>query len=342
MIQDLLKLEPTKLNINLTNYNFLIYAEPGIGKTTFATQLFPEKSLILGAELGYKGIPNVYGVPIPDYLTLRKYVDQLDTVEARDRFDTLIIDTTTKIGEIIEQYVLSIYGKETLGDCKAHGGAYPLINRYYNKLFDRLKARGYNFIYICHSVESEIKGDMGQVVGVKNVPKMSDRLNSLISPEVDFIFYLTFNGDRQRIVVTDQTQYNVGKQRIKLPTVMPLDAKMVKEEFEKSIDSISNGDYNNSIIKNTVMGHKTPERNYTEILAEIEFLYQSIVGVGLEGSAIELVNGILGKDDSGIQRTLSNMNQSNAESLEVIVIELRKILEGDSKCQNPNNLEEPR
>ena len=57
MIQNILKLEPNKISTDLTSYNFLLYAPPGIGKTTFATLMFPERSLILGFEYGFKGIP---------------------------------------------------------------------------------------------------------------------------------------------------------------------------------------------------------------------------------------------------------------------------------------------
>ena len=157
MIQNILEIKPNVISNDITSYNFLLYSPPCVGKTTRATKLIPEKSHIIGAEFGYKGIAGAKGVPVPDYYTLLQYVDQLDTDEAKAMYDTLIIDTTTKIGEIIENYILSMFGKDSLGECKAHGGAYPLINRYYNLAFNRLKARGYNFVYICNSATEEIK-----------------------------------------------------------------------------------------------------------------------------------------------------------------------------------------
>ena len=48
---NILNLTPNKLTTDLTSYNFLLYSTPGMGKTTFATKMFPTKSLILGAEL---------------------------------------------------------------------------------------------------------------------------------------------------------------------------------------------------------------------------------------------------------------------------------------------------
>ena len=123
MIQDILNLQPNQVTNDITSYNFLLYSSPGIGKTTWATKMFPERALIIGAEFGYKGIQGAIGVPVPDYYTLLQYVDQLDTDAAREKYDTLIIDTTTKVGEMIENYILSMFGKDSLSDCKSHGGA---------------------------------------------------------------------------------------------------------------------------------------------------------------------------------------------------------------------------
>lgn len=326
MILNVLDLKPNKLTTDLTSYNFLLYSNPGMGKTTFATELFPEKALILGAELGYKGIPGATGIPVPNYHTLLQYVDQLDTDEAREMYDTLIIDTTTKVGEMIEEYILSMYGKDNLGDCKAHGGAYPLINRYYNLAFNRLKGRGYNFVYICHAKTIDIKNEKGEVIGQKYMPKMSDRLNSLIEPEADFVFFLTMNGKGERILVTDNTPNSSGKQRTDLPTIMPLDIDKFKEEFAKGVQVKGKGAVTNEKVKNTVAEFKINERDYKEVVKEIKDLGKQLVDSGKNVDAVTIVNNRLGKDDNGVQRTLEMVSQANIQMLEVIVEDLKKLL----------------
>ena len=326
MIANILDLKPNKLTTDLTSYNFLLYSAPGVGKTTFATELFPEKAIILGCELGYKGIPNAIGVGVPNYHTLLQYVDQLDTDDAREKFNTIIVDTTTKVGDMIEEYILSMYGKDSLGDCKAHGGAYPFINRYYNLAFNRLKGRGYNFVYICHAKTVDIKNDKGEVIGQKYMPKMSDRLNAMIEPEVDYTFFLTLNGKGERILVTDNTPHSSGKQRTNLPTIMPLDAETFKEEFAKGIQEKGKGAITNEKVKNTVVEFTTKERDYKEIIQEIKSLGKQLIDSGKNVDALAIVNNRLGKDDNGVQRTLEQCSQSNAQMLEVIVEDLKKLL----------------
>jgi len=323
---NILDLTPNKLSTDFTSYNFLLYSTPGIGKTTWATMMFPEKSLILGCEFGYKGIPGAIGVPIPNYYTLLQYVEQLDTDEARAKYDTLIIDTTTKVGEMIEDYILSMFGKDSLGECKAHGGAYPLINRYYNLVFNRLKARGYNFVYICHSRTEDIKNAKDEVIGQKYLPKMSDRLNSLIEPEVDYTFFLTLDREGNRILVTDNTTKNVGKQRTNLPKVMKLDIDNFQKEFVKGVEEKAQGEITNEKIQTTVTEFKAKERDYKELVTEIRNLGKQLVEKGLGNDATAIVNNRLGQDSNNVQRTLDVCTQENAQMLETIVMELKKLL----------------
>ena len=326
LLNQLLNLEPNKLTTDLKSYNFLVYAKPGLGKTTFATELFGEKSLILGAEFGYKGIPNAIGMPVADYPSLMNLANALDTNEAREKFDTIIVDTTTKIGEMIENFILSQFGKEKIGDCLPHGGAYPLINRYYNMVFNKLKARGYNFVYICHAGTEDIKNSKGEKIDEKYFPKMSDRINSLIEPEVDYTLFLTLNKDGERIIVTDRTNKNVGKRRTDLPLTMPLNADLFKEEFKKGIEKKSNGNTTDEKKNTTVVGFKKKSRDYKEIVKEIRELGRTLTDMDKGQDAVAIVNNRLGMDSNGIQRTLDVCTQENEEMLEMIVIDLKKLL----------------
>ncbi len=326
MIYDIMNLKPNKITTDLKSYNFLLYSTPGIGKTTFARDLFPEKSLLLAFEMGGKGIPGLISVPVPTYYSFLQYVDQLDTDEAREKFDTLIIDTTTKVGEIIEEYILSMFGKDTLGEAKAHGAAYPLINRYYNLAFNRLKARGYNFVYICHAKTEDIKNSQGEVIGQRYLPKMSDRINGLIEPEVDYVFFLTKDNNNQRIMVTDTTPKNVGKQRTNLPVMLPLNIEKFKEEFEKGVKEKAGKFITTEKIQTTVVQHKENEREFTEIIEEIKALGKQLVDNQKGNEAFAIVNNRLGQDSNGVQRTLDQMTQENAQMLEMVVFDLKKLL----------------
>lgn len=322
---NILELKPNVLTYDLTSYNFLLYAFPGMGKTTFAKELFPEKHIILGSEFGYKGIPGAVGVPIPDYFSLLQYAEQLDTDAAREKYDTIIVDTSTKMGELVENYILSIYGKDALGDCRKHGAAYPLINRYYNLVFNKLKARGYNFVYICHALEIPIKNEKDEVIATRYKPKMSDRIASLIEPEVDYTFFLTQNEAGERIIVTDNNPRSVGKHRTDLPLILPMDVNVFMDEYRKGIDKKSNGKAVEKKVSNNVVGFKSEERDYKVIVEEIKALGQKLATEGKLVNAEAVVNNRLGRNDEGGQRTLDEVTQANVEMLETIILDLKKL-----------------
>lgn len=324
MIYDVLNLEPNILSSELTSYNFLIYGGSSLGKTTFAVELFP-KHIILGVEYGFKGIPGAVGVPVADYYSLLQYAEQLDTDEARAKYDTIIVDTTSRVSEICEDYVTSIYGKNTVGDCKSRGGAFPLINKFYNQIFNRLKARGYNFVYISHVKETEVKnGD--EVLYVKSTPKMSERIDAMISPEVDYALFLTLDKDGNRIIVTDSTIKNFGKRRTNLPLTMPLNAKLFKEEFVKGVNEKANGKATEEKKLTTAIQSKHKDIDYKELVLEIKALGEKAKEVNKLKEAVSIVNNGLGLDDNNNQRTLDMATQENLQALLTIKTQLEKIL----------------
>lgn len=324
MIYDILNLEPNVLSSELTSYNFLIYGGSSLGKTTFAVELFP-KSIILGAEYGFKGIPGAIGVPVADYYALLQYAEQLDTDEAREKYDTIIVDTTSRVAELCEDYVTSIYGKNTVSDCKSRGGAFPLINKFYNQVFNRLKARGYNFVYISHVKETEVK-DGDTVLYVKSTPKMSDRIDAMISPEVDYALFVTLDKEGNRIVVTDSTLKNFGKRRTDLPLTLPLNADVFREEFVKGVNQKGKGVVTSDKKATTVIETKTKEVDYKELVAEIKSLGDKSKELNKFKEAVAIVNNGLGLDDNNNQRTLDMATQENYQALITIKSQLEKIL----------------
>lgn len=324
MIQDILNLKPNVITNDLSSYNFLIYGDSGLGKTTLAVELFP-KSIILGAEYGFKGINGAVGVSVPDFYTLMQYADALDTEEARAKYDTIIVDTTTKIGEIIETYILSMYGKNSLSECGGFGKAYNLINRFYSQVFDKLKSRNYNFVYLCHTKATDVKqGD--EVLYQKYSPKMSDRLDSLISPEVDYCLFLTLDKEGSRKIITDSTPKNFAKRRTDLPLSMPLNAEVFKEEFAKGVEAKSKGNLTTERKDTTVVAAKPEEIDYKILVKEIKVLGAKAKEVGKIKDALAIVNNGMGMDDNNIQRSIDDATKENTQTLMNIKAQLEKLL----------------
>ncbi len=62
------------------------------------------------------------------------------------------------------------------------------------------------------------------------------------------------------------------------------------------------------------------------MIAEIRDLGKQLVNKGLGNDATAIVNNRLGQDNNNVQRTLDTCTQENAQMLETIVMELKKLL----------------
>lgn len=326
MIKDLATLEKNKLSTTFQGMNVCFYGEAGTGKTTIATQIAGEDNcLVLGFEDGFKGL-EVRGIQIPNYQTFLQYIDQLEKPEIREKYPVLIVDTCTRLLEMVEQYVTSIYGKQTVAEIGSHGKGYPLINKYYNLAMDRIKAMNYTIYYITHSKEDEIKvGD--EVVGYKSRPNLSDRGYNLIINECDYVFYLGYSSkDGERIMVTESTPRNFAKRRTPFPKVLPLDADIFAEEYKKGIEQKAKAETTTEAKKSTVVSHKKADRDYKVVVKEIQELGKKAKEKGILKEALDIVNKGLGTDEQNVQRTLDVVTQSNIEMLEVVKSQLEKLL----------------
>ena len=100
---DLLSIQPHQVSRNLRGYSVFFYGEPKSGKTTIATK-FP-KHLLLAFEKGYNAIGGVRPVDITTWTDFKLVLRQLEKPEAKQMYETIIIDTISIAWDYCEQYI---------------------------------------------------------------------------------------------------------------------------------------------------------------------------------------------------------------------------------------------
>lgn len=224
---------PTELSVPVTELGkqtILLYSQPKLGKSTFASQ-FPE-ALFFECEPGLNHL-KVFKMPTykwEDFLAACKLVAKGD-----HRFRTLVIDTVDNAFKMCSEYVCAKHGIEYEGDM-GHGKGWALVKNEWHRVLTRLASLPYGLILISHAVDKTIETRTGEYT--KTVPSLPDRARSVVLGLVDIILF----GDSiakkdsagnvviERVLRTKpHPTYEAGDRTGRLPELLPLDyAQFVK------------------------------------------------------------------------------------------------------------------
>lgn len=111
---DIFNLQKTVISKDLSGKYILLYSKPKVGKTSFAAQI--KKNLILATELGTNAIDNLSVVPILKWVDVRNVVKQLRDPRARELYDTITFDTISIAADLVEKYICTREGVESIRD----------------------------------------------------------------------------------------------------------------------------------------------------------------------------------------------------------------------------------
>ena len=143
---DIFNLEGNIVSKDLSNYTSILYAPAKFGKTSFAVNMFP-KHLILGWEIGWKGIKGAKAVPMRKWSDCAKLTRQLKDERAKAMYDVLIIDTMDLMYEAALKHILAINGVDSINKIGFGQGYTQLDNLIRDQLLEWTRL-GYSLFFI--------------------------------------------------------------------------------------------------------------------------------------------------------------------------------------------------
>lgn len=222
-----MKLPTVKTEVirDLSDMNTMLYGNPKIGKTTFASTINGgEGVLFCATEEGHKHV-EVYKVNISSWKEFLELAVSLE--KDRQGFKTLVVDTVDLLIKQCEQFICKKNGVEHPSDL-AFGKGFTLIKDEFIRVITKLNHLGFSFVFISHAKEKEQKTKV-QTWTVMDT-SLSATWSTLVCGMCDFIFFLHFDGDGKRKVRTKPTKYiNAGDRTGKLPEIIDLDFGKVQE-----------------------------------------------------------------------------------------------------------------
>jgi hypothetical protein len=224
--------------IDIGKYKFLIYGEPGAGKSTLASQ-WPN-AIFIPTEPGLNflechQITDDDGNP----KICKNWEDICDAVKLlatqKHDFKTVVIDTIDNAFEFCSLYTLKQRGIDHESD-EGFGKGFGMVKREFTKVINYLANCGFGLVFISHEKTGE-----REERGVKRVVtdnSLSNSARNYVNGLVDCIFYCYRNdekdiGEKRLMRTKASLNINAKDRSGVLPEIMRMDYKEMCEAFRK-------------------------------------------------------------------------------------------------------------
>ena len=323
MAIDILNIQPSVISRDLRGKYVLLYGKPKSGKTTAATA-FP-KSLLIAFEKGYNAIGGVRAVDITKWSDYKMVIRQLEKPEARELYETVIIDTISIAYDYCEQYICAQNGVQKIADIP-WGGGYSAAKKEFESTLRKITMLGYGIVLIAHStsrIEKTAEGSELEIIS----PDMPRRASEICNGLVDIIGYIGGEYDKDnnfiRYLYTRETPTLFAGSRFKyLKPKIKFGYNELVEAINEAIDLAEKNDGAVVVDKaNTVMVEE--KLNFSEVRAEAQKLWTELIQKDEENAAVILkkIEMIMGH-----RMKLSEFTEDQVDLMSLVVSEMRDML----------------
>ena len=328
MAIDILGLEPTTISRDLKGKYVLIYGAPKVGKTTFAAQF--KRNLLCAFEMGYNAVAGIYAQPIQKWSDFKLVLRQLEQPAAKEKFDTITIDTVSIAYDLCEQFVCAQNGVQKIPDIP-WGQGWGQVKQEFESSLRKITMLGYGLILITHQeVFKEKTSDKDDDEGYEIYrPALNKRCYEICNRLVDVIGYIAveWNGDTpERYLYTRQTPHVMAGSRYKYL------APKIKFGYQELVDAIGESiDMEQKLDGAQVVDHTTAviaeKLDYNQWMQEARDLWVKLVGEGDDANE-EMAKRVLKRVEMifGHPTKISEITEDQVDLLQLVVVDMRDLL----------------
>ena len=185
---NIFELTPSVIDKSLRGKYILIYGKSKCGKTSFAVQA--PRTLTCAFELGLNALSGQRYVPIPKWSDFKKVLSQLRKPQAKEMYDTIVIDTATWAYGLCEKYICQREGTEDLRSIP-WGQGWGMVKNEFSESLREITMLGFGIILICHEKErpTDMRDEEGNAI-TRVEPDGPRQMREVIDALVDIIGYI--------------------------------------------------------------------------------------------------------------------------------------------------------
>ena len=302
------------------------------GKSTFGSQL--PRGLFMNFENGTNALAGIRSVPILRWSDAKKVLSQLRKPQAREMYDTIIVDTVDIAWNLAEKYIVQREGVSTLREIP-WGQGWGMLRQEFSEFWREITLLGFGILFIAHSKEkpTEIRDEDGNAISMVAPNIGSGSATDIINGLVDIIGYLQVqinpDGTSERYLYTRSTPTVFAGSRYQYL------APKIKFGYQELVDAI--GDAIDMAVKMDgaeVTDHteiiQTKARPFQEVMDEA----RTIWGAYLESASTEeekdqhlnvmkdIIRRIFGNEDF----KLSAAVPSQVDLVELFIDEVKDVM----------------
>ena len=288
------------------------------------------KPLLCAFEKGYNALVGVRPADITTWADFKAICRQLKKPEAKEIYETIVIDTIAIAYALCEKYILAREGVQAIGDI-GYGKGWGMLKDEFETTFRELTQLGYAIVFIAHSKSksTEYTDEEGNALSAL-APDLPNAAYQIVNRMVDVIGYIGVeydikSGQSYRYLYTRGTPTIFAGSRYKYL------APKIELGYQQLVDAIADAMEKEASLTGTGFVSEAelnyggvPTRTFDETMAEAKSLWNKIIqSKGDEGreSIKSVISGVFGHD-----MQLSRATPEQQELVEMVVEELRKIL----------------
>ena len=320
---NLMNLQPTKISRDLKGKFVLIYGLPKTGKTSLATR-WP-KSLLLAFEKGYNALSGIMALDVPNWTTMKETLRELRKKEIQERFDNVVIDTSSIAWDRCAEYICQQNNIKDLTDL-AWGKGTKACAKEFEKMWREISMLGYGLVFLAHAEEKTPFGsnDDSQTY---IAPMLDKRPYRILNGMVDVIACIDVDGETgERYLQLRSTPKIFAGSRFKyMPDRVPLDYDAFVEALANAIEQ--EGDATGGLIvdERLDLDNAPKTRPFEEAMEEAKQLWTQILDKDDSDETFEKMNQII-EDQFGNRIKLSSTTKNQQGMLELAILDFKDLL----------------